>query len=116
MAEGPDGVKGRDQQERPAAPAENQGLSRRIRRGDEVASARADVELSRTRLTTTADTLQEKLEPRNLRGEAKDRAKEVVRDAAYELLATVRRNPLPSAAAAVAFGLLVARLGRRQHL
>lgn len=75
------------------------------------------MELSRTRLTTTADKLQEKLEPRNLRAEAKDeakdRAKAAARNAGKELLATVKRNPLPSAAVAVAFGLLVVRIGRR---
>ena len=79
-----------------------------------MASARADVELSRTRLTTTADKLQEKLEPQNLRAEAKDLATSAARNAGKELLAAIKRNPLPSVAAgAVALGLLVIRIRRR---
>lgn len=113
MVEGPNEVGRGGSGEGPPTPAERQDLQERIRSGDEVASARADVELTRTRLTETADTLQEKLEPESIKEQARARAQEAARSLGYELTVVMRQNPVVSGIAGIALGLLIVRLVRR---
>ncbi len=113
MAERPDEVRGRDPQAGRPTPSEREELEERARSGDEVAAARAEVEQARAEMTETVDALQEKLEPRNLQEQIKARVRDAARGAGYQLLGAMRRNPLPTAVAGIALGLLLARRLRR---
>ena len=113
MAEGSNEVGRGGSREEPPTPAEMQELEEHIRSGDEVASARAEVELTRARLTETADTLQDKLEPENIKEQARSQAQEVARGLGYELMEAMRKNPVVSAVAGITLGLLIVRLVRR---
>ena len=113
MAQGPDELRERSRQEEEEGPPEttpaaSEETKERARQGDEVAATRAEVEQTRAELGETIDTIQEKLEPRNL----KQRATTVARGTASELLEAVRNNPAPVAIAGVALvGLLVLARG-----
>lgn len=85
----------------------------RLRSGDEVASARADVEVARTRLTETTDTLQERLQPRSIGREAGNQAQGAARNLGQELIGAVRRKPLVGVVWGAVLGLLFLRLIRR---
>ncbi len=97
------------------APAASEGLKGHTRSDDdEVAAARAEVELARAEMTETVDALQEKLQPRNLEEQAKVRVKEEAHTRGQQVLEAVRRNPMPVAVAGgVLFLLLVRRLRGR---
>ncbi len=69
--------------------------------------------MTRTRLTETADTLQEKLEPENVKEQVRARAQEAARSLGYELVEVMRQNPVVSAVVGITLGLLVVRLVRR---
>ena len=110
MAQGPDELRERSPQEEEekgppeTTPAASEETKERARQGDEVAASRAEVEQTRAEMGETIDSIQEKLEPRNL----KQQATTVARGTASELLEAIRNNPTPVALGGLALvGLLV---------
>ena len=110
MAQGPDEVRERSPQEEEekgppeTTPAASEETKERARRGDEVAASRAEVEQTRAEMGETIDSIQEKLEPGNL----KQQATTAARGRASELLEAIRNNPAPVALGGLALvGLLV---------
>jgi hypothetical protein len=110
MAQGPDELRERRPQEEEeggppeTTPAASEEIKERARQGDEVAATRAKVEQTRAEMGETIDSIQEKLEPRNLKQEATT----VARGTASEILEAIRNNPTPVALGALALvGLLV---------
>ena len=85
-------------------PAASEETKERARQGDEVAASRAEVEQTRAEMGETIDSIQEKLEPTNL----KQQATTAARGRASELSEAIRNNPTPVALGALALvGLLV---------
>src|ERR671912_2410175 len=109
MAQGPDELRERSPQEEEKGPPEttpaaSEETKERARQGDEVAASRAEVEQTRAEMGETIDSIQQKLEPTNL----KQQATTVARGRASELLEAIRNNPTPVAVGALALvGLLV---------
>jgi Protein of unknown function (DUF3618) len=109
MAQGPDEIRERRPQEEEKGPPEttpaaSEETKERARQGDEVAASRAKVEQTRAEMGETIDSIQEKLEPSNL----KQQATTVARGTASELLEAIRNNPKPVALGGLALvGLLV---------
>jgi hypothetical protein len=110
MAQGPDELRERSPQEEEekgppeTTPAASEETKERARRGDEVAASRAEVEQTRAEMGETIDSIQEKLEPGNL----KQQATTAARGRASELLEAIRNNPAPVALGGLALvGLLV---------
>ena len=112
MAQGPDELSERSPQEveeeekgpPETTPAASEETKERARQGDEVAASRAEVEQTRAEMGETIDSIQQKLEPGNL----KQQATTVARGRASELLEAIRNNPTPVALGALALvGLLV---------
>src|SRR5215204_4985299 len=109
MAQGPDEVRESSPQEEEdkappeTTPAASEETKERARQGDEVAASRAEVEQTRAEMGETIDSIQEKLEPGNL----KEQANTVARARASELLEAIRNNPTPVAVGGLALvGLL----------
>jgi hypothetical protein len=113
MAQGPDELRERRPQEEEKGPPEttpaaSEEIKERARQGDEVAASRAEVEQTRAEMGETIDSIQEKLEPSNL----KEQATTVARGTASEILEAIRNNPKPVALGALALvGLLVLARG-----
>jgi hypothetical protein len=109
MAQGPDELREPSPQEEEKGPPEttpaaSEETKERARQGDEVAATRAKVEQTRAEMGETIDSIQEKLEPSNL----KQQATTVARGTASELLEAIRNNPKPVALGGLALvGLLV---------
>ena len=112
MAQGPDEVREPSPQEEEqeqkgppeTTPAASEQTKERARQGDDVAARRAEVEQTRAEMGETIDSIQEKLEPSNL----KQQATTVARGTASELLEAIRNNPTPVALGGLALvGLLV---------
>jgi Protein of unknown function (DUF3618) len=111
MAQGPDEVRERSPQEEEeekappeTTPAASEETKERARQGDEVAATRAEVEQTRAEMGETIDSIQQKLEPGNL----KQQATTVARGRASELLEAIRNNPTPVAVGGLALvGLLL---------
>ena len=111
MAQGPDELRESSPQEEEedkgppqTTPAASEQTKERARQGDEVAASRAEVEQTRAEMGETIDSIQQKLEPTNL----KQQANTVARARASELLEAIRNNPTPVAVGALALvGLLV---------
>src|SRR5918995_1324181 len=111
MAQGPDELRERSPQEEAeekgppeTTPAASEQTKERARQGDEVAASRAEVEQTRAEMGETIDSIQQKLEPTNL----KQQANTFARGRASELLEAIRNNPTPVALGALALvGLLV---------
>ncbi len=110
MAQGPDELSERSPQQEEekgppqTTPAASEQTKERARQGDEVAASRAEVEQTRAEMGETIDSIQQKLEPGNL----KQQANTVARGTASELLEAIRNNPTPVAVGALALvGLLV---------
>ena len=110
MAQGPDEVSERSPHEEEekgppeTTPAASEETKERARQGDEVAASRAEVEQTRAEMGETIDSIQQKLEPGNL----KQQANTVARARASELLEAIRNNPTPVALGGLALvGLLV---------
>jgi hypothetical protein len=110
MAQGPDEVSERSPHEEEekgppeTTPAASEETKERARQGDEVAATRAEVEQTRAEMGETIDSIQQKLEPGNL----KQQANTVARGTASELLEAIRNNPTPVALGGLALvGLLV---------
>jgi Protein of unknown function (DUF3618) len=110
MAQGPDELRERSPQEEEekdppeTTPAASEQTKGRARQGDEVAASRAEVEQTRAEMGETIDSIQEKLEPSNL----KQKATTVARGTASEFLEAIRNNPTPVALGGLALvGLLV---------
>jgi Protein of unknown function (DUF3618) len=110
MAQGPDEVRERSPQEEEqkdppeTTPAASEETKERARQGDEVAASRAEVEQTRAEMGETIDSLQEKLEPTNL----KQQATTAARGRASELLEAIRNNLTPVVLGGLALvGLLV---------
>lgn len=100
MAEKPEEVN-----ERPT-PDEKEDLKRRAQSDDEVEAAKANVELTRAEMTDTVEALQEKLDPKSLKEEAKSTAS----DAGTRVVETAKQNPtVPVAVAGGLLGLLLVR-------
>jgi hypothetical protein len=114
MAQGPDELRERRPQEEEeggppeTTPAASEETKERARQGDEVAATRAKVEQTRAEMGEPIDSIQEKLEPSNLKQEATT----VARGTASEILEAIRNNPKPVALGALALvGLLVLARG-----
>jgi hypothetical protein len=116
MAQGPDELRERSPQEEEeedkgppqTTPAASEQTKARARQGDEVAASRAEVEQTRAEMGETIDSIQQKLEPSNL----KQQASTVARARASEILEAIRNNPTPVALGGLALvGLLVLVLG-----
>jgi hypothetical protein len=109
MAQGPDEIRERRPQEEEKGPPEttpaaSEETKERARQGDVVAATRDKVEQTRAEMGETIDSIQEKLEPSNL----KQQATTVARGTASELLEAIRNNPKPVALGGLALvGLLV---------
>jgi Protein of unknown function (DUF3618) len=110
MAQGPDEVRERSPQEEEqkgppeTTPAASEETKERARQGDEVAATRAEVEQTRAEMGETIDSIQKKLEPRNL----KQQGTTVARGTASELLEAISDNPTTVALGGLALvGLLV---------
>jgi hypothetical protein len=112
MAQGPDELRERSPQQEEeedkgppeTTPAASEETKERARQGDEVAASRAEVEQTRAEMDETIDSIQEKLEPSNL----KQQATTVARARASELLEAIRNNPTPVALGGLALvGLVV---------
>src|ERR671912_656527 len=109
MAQGPDELRERSPQEEEKGPPEttpaaSEETKERARQGDEVAASRAEVEQTRAEMGETIDSIQQKLEPTNL----KQQATTAARARASELLEAIRNNPTPVALGALALvGFLV---------
>src|SRR5215218_4388032 len=110
MAQGSDELRERSPQEEEekgppeTTPAASEETKQRARQGDEVAASRAEVEQTRAEMSETIDSIQEKLEPRNL----KQQATTLARGRASELLEAIRNNPTPVALGGLALvGLVV---------
>jgi hypothetical protein len=110
MAQGPDELREPSPQEEEekgppeTTPAASEETKERARQGDEVAASRAEVEQTRAEMGETIDSIQEKLEPGNL----KQQATTAARGRASELLEAIRNNPAPVALGGLALvGLLV---------
>src|SRR5215212_10030382 len=110
MAQGPDEVRERSPQEEEekgppeTTPAASEETKERARQGDEVAASRAEVEQTRAEMGETIDSIQEKLEPTNL----KQQATTAARGRASELSEAIRNNPTPVVLGGLALvGLLV---------
>jgi hypothetical protein len=104
MAQGPDELREPSPQEEgekgppETTPAASEETKERARQGDEVAATRAEVEQTRAEMGETIDSIQEKLEPRNL----KQQATTAARGSASELLEAIRNNPTPVALGGIA--------------
>jgi hypothetical protein len=115
MAQGPDELRERSPQEEEeekgppeTTPAASEETKEHAHQGDEVAASRAEVEQTRAEMGETIDSIQQKLEPGNL----KQQVSTVARGRASELLEAIRNNPTPVALGGLALvGLLVLVLG-----
>ena len=110
MAQGPDELREPSPQEEEekgppqTTPAASEETKERARQGDEVAASRAEVEQTRAEMGETIDSIQQKLEPTNL----KQQANTFARGRASELLEAIRNNPTPVALGGLALvGLLL---------
>ena len=110
MAQGPDELREPSPQEEEekgppeTTPAASEQTKERARQGDEVAASRAEVEQTRAEMGETIDSIQQKLEPTNL----KQQATTVARGRASELSEAIRNNPTPVVLGGLALvGLLV---------
>ena len=110
MAQGPDELRERSPQEEEeekgppeTTPAASEETKERARQGDEVAASRAEVEQTRAEMGETIDSIQEKLEPGNL----KQQATTAARGRASELLEAIRNNPTPVALGGLALVCLL---------
>src|SRR5215208_5364002 len=110
MAQGPDELREPSPQEEEekgppeTTPAASEETKERARQGDEVAASRAEVEQTRAEMGETIDSIQEKLEPTNL----KQQATTAARGRASELSEAIRNNPTPVVLGGLALvGLLV---------
>ena len=110
MAQGPDELREPSPQEEEqkappeTTPAASEQTKERARQGDEVAASRAEVEQTRAEMGETIDSIQEKLEPSNL----KQQATTAARGRASELSEAIRNNPTPVVLGGLALvGLLV---------
>ena len=109
MAQGPDELREPSPQEEEekgppeTTPAASEETKERARQGDEVAASRAEVEQTRAEMGETIDSIQEKLEPGNL----KQQATTAARGRASELLEAIRNNPAPVALGGLALVCLL---------
>ena len=73
---------------------------------DEVEASRVEIERTRTDMSETVDTIQNKLSPRNLKEQAKEQAKDTARGTGSTIMETIRDNPLPAALTGIGLGWL----------
>jgi len=93
---------------------------------DETASLRADIEQTRSELSTTIDAIQEKLNPQNIVDQAKETVREATvgkvehmvsnatdtaRETGSSVLDLIQQNPVPAAIAGLGLGWLLTRGG-----
>jgi hypothetical protein len=106
VAKEPEEVEEKAASDESPTPDEKEELKRRARSDDEVEAARANVELTRAEMTDTVEALQEKLDPKTLKQEAKGTAGE----AGTRVVETTKQNPaVPVAVAGGVIGLLLVR-------
>lgn len=79
---------------------------------DEVGANRAEIERTRADMGETADAIQDKLSPRNLKEQAKEQAKGTAKGAGSTLMETIRENPMPAALTGIGLGWLFVSAGR----
>ncbi len=73
---------------------------------DEVGASRAEIERTRADMGETADAIQNKLSPRNLKEQAKEQAKDTAKGTGSTIVETIRENPLPAALTGIGLGWL----------
>ncbi len=88
---------------------------------DEVEVTRIEIERTRADMSETANAIQQRLSPENLKEQAKDRVREAtvgrVEEAGSGITETIRENPLPAALTGIGLGwlLMSARRQRAQQ-
>ncbi len=97
MAERPDEIRDRAMRDQNPTPDEVEELKRRAQSNDEVEATRAQIELTRIEMSETVDTLQGRLDPETLKGQARTQAKDAARNAGSGLVETLKQNPVPVA-------------------
>lgn len=84
---------------------------------DRIEVTKVEIERTRAGLGETVDAIQERLSPRNLKDQAKDKVKEATvgraREARSGIVDTVRANPLPVAITGIGLGWLL--MGARRQ-
>ena len=77
---------------------------------DEIEVTRIEIERTRADMTETVDAIQERLNPQNLKEQAKDKVKEATvgkaQQAGSGIVDTVKANPLPAALTGIGLGWL----------
>ncbi len=77
---------------------------------DEIEVTRVEIERTRADMSETVDAIQDRLNPQNLKEQAKDRVKEATVGKAQEagsgIVDTIRQNPLPAALTGIGLGWL----------
>ena len=77
---------------------------------DEIEVTRIEIERTRADMTETVDAIQERLNPQNLKEQAKDKVREATVGKAQEagsgIVDTVKANPLPAALTGIGLGWL----------
>jgi hypothetical protein len=111
VAEKPDETSERVKQNESPTPEELEELKRKAQSDDEVEAARANIELTRAEMTQTVDALQDKLDPEQIKEQAKTRATDKLRTTGTQATETLKQNP--AIPLAVGGGLLAALLLRR---
>ncbi|QIN79689.1 DUF3618 domain-containing protein [Rubrobacter marinus] len=90
-------------------------------RDDEVEVTRVEIERTRADMSETANAIQQRLSPENLKEQAKDRVRDAtvgkVEDAGSGIAGTIRENPIPAALTGIGLGWLLvsARKQRAQR-
>ncbi len=87
---------------------------------DEVEVTRIEIERTRANMSETANAIQQRLSPENLKEQAKDRVRDAtvgkVEEAGNGITETIRENPLPAALTGIGLGwLLVSARRKRQQ-
>ena len=93
MAEKPDEIRERVKQNESPTPEELEELKRKTQSDDEVEAARANIELTRAEMTQTVDALQDKLDPEQIKEQAKTRATDKLRTTGTQATETLKQNP-----------------------
>jgi hypothetical protein len=86
---------------------------------DEVEVTRVEIERTRADMSETANAIQRRLSPENLKEQAKDRVREATVSAAQEagsgITDTIRENPVPWALTGIGLGWLLMNVRRQRE-
>ena len=87
-------------------------------REDEVEVTRIEIERTRADMSETANAIQQRLSPENLKEQAKDRVREAtvgkVEEAGSGITDAIRENPLPAALAGIGLGWLLMSVSKQK--